>query len=127
MAGSDFDEGVSPIVGTLLMVAITVVVAATVWFSVSAIEKKTEHAPAISFYKDPGGPSLIVVQVEEGVDWGEFEFEGSCAPTITLNGGSSPTAGVDVEPGDTLTCQPGQDLIIIASRPNQQVYSTTFA
>lgn len=121
------DEGVSPIIGTILMVAITVVVAAVVWVTVSAIEKKTEPAPAIAFYKDPSGPSVMVVRVEPGVDWAnEIAFRGTCAPT--LNGAPFPdNPGTTIHPGDILTCEPGETLIIIATKPNQKLYETTFA
>lgn len=56
-------SGVSPIVGTLLVVAIPMVTTAVLWLTISGIEKKTEQAPSISFYKGPGGPSIIVVRV----------------------------------------------------------------
>ena len=123
------DEAVSPIVGTLLVVAMTVVVAGGLFITVIGINEKGESAPLIVFRRDQVANEIEVVRVESGVDWTiHLRFEGTCVPDLRLNGNAMPSApGTTVHPGDVLSgCSPGQDLLIVASRPNQLLLQVAF-
>jgi flagellin-like protein len=64
------DEAVSPVIGVILMVAITVVLAAVVFVLVSNLGKGTDAKPQVGFTKDenganPGG-TLTVATITNG-------------------------------------------------------------
>lgn len=64
------DEAVSPVIAVILMVAITVVLAATVFVLVSDIGSNTSKAaPAVTFRIDEGLDQLIVDTAPPGADW----------------------------------------------------------
>ena len=136
------DEAVSPVIGVILMVAITVVLAAVVFVLVSNLGEGSEAAPNISFNKDSGALTLTVIQAEDA-EWGDFEIEdpdADCAVEVsTNNGGSTFSAGnlgdatYAVEAGDVISldetaagdCE-GQTVRIVHSGTNSLVYETTF-
>ncbi|HEC89883.1 MAG TPA: type IV pilin [Thermoplasmatales archaeon] len=74
------DEAVSAVIGVILMVAITVAIAATVYVYVSGmIGTSPQSAPNIQFVKDDVNNKLTVAKAEPGnVDWSDLE--------ISLNG-----------------------------------------
>lgn len=51
---------------------------------------------------------------------------GTCNPMLNGNPYPPPT-GTYVQPGDTLTCESGESLQIIATKPNQKIYEATFS
>jgi flagellin-like protein len=64
------DEGVSAVIGVILMVAITVAIAATVYVYVSGmIGGTTEKTPSISFTKSDAYNTLTVVAADTGLNW----------------------------------------------------------
>lgn len=64
------DEAVSPVIAVILMVAITVVLAATVFVLVSDIGGNTgSAAPVISFTVDEGTDRLTVSSAASNADW----------------------------------------------------------
>src|SRR5687767_3704005 len=79
------EEAVSPVVGVILMVAITVVLAAVVFVLVNQLGGASEKAPDMGFTKDNSGATISVIKAPVGNDaivyidglfWG-----GDCAVT----------------------------------------------
>jgi flagellin-like protein len=122
------DEAVSPVIGVILMVAITVVLAATVFLLVNTFNEEREAPPTLPVMQKTGD-RVTVVRAEPDLDWVEhFRVGGTCAPTLTLNGASWPEeAGTPLRPGDVLRgCTSGQTLTIVHIPSDILVYSTTF-
>ena len=118
------DEAVSPVIGVILMVAITVVLAAVVFVLVSNLGEGSESAPNISFNKDSADLTLTVVQAEDA-EWGDFDVSTDQGDICV-----APTSG-QVEAGDLIDCSAGSTLssvtVTITHTPtNSLVYSTTF-
>lgn len=75
------EEGVSPVIGVVLMVAITVVLAAVVFYVVTSLsDDAPTAAPSVTFHKD--GDKLVVVSGPVGLEWAEFDVTG-CASVPT--------------------------------------------
>lgn len=110
------DEAVSPVIGVILMVAITVVLAAVVFVLVSNLSGGGEDNPEIGFSKNSGAGTLTVVSVN---------FDGPVAwADIDVNGCTQPTTG-DVTAGDQLTSCSG-DVTVSYTPNNALIYDTTF-
>lgn len=117
MADARSDEGLSPVVGTLLLFLIVAAIAASVWFMVSRVtdDAEIEDAPEIGFTLGANDPSVRVVQAPaapDELDWFEdLVLGGECSPT--LNGAAFPSApGVPVRANDVLGCAWGEELSI---------------
>ncbi len=83
-------EAVSAVIGVILMVAITVAIAATVYVYVSGmLGTGADKAPDITFQK--GSNYLQVISKSENVSWN----------TLQVSGGSPPSGYV--EPGQKIT------------------------
>ena len=122
------DEAVSPVIGVILMVAITVVLAAVVFVLVSNLGEGSESAPNISFNKDSAEGTLTVVQAEDA-DWGDFTVSG--CDSVDSDGDGVDTDTLDstntdkVDAGDFLSDCSG--VVRITHRgTNSLVYETTF-
>ena len=64
------DGGVSAVIGVILMVAITVAIAATVYVYVSGmIGGTTERTPTIIFNKDESANTLTVTSTDARISW----------------------------------------------------------
>ncbi len=88
-------SGVSPVIGVILMVAVTVVLAAAVFTIVGRMASNQQAAPQMQFTTDDQGASWLLIAAPNGLDWSEF----------TVTGCTVPTGSVDA--GDTLTgCTP---------------------
>jgi flagellin-like protein len=69
------DEAVSPVIGVILMVAITVVLAAVVFMLVMNLSKNnTNSSPTISFSQSKN--NLTVISATSGVVWYDLEVNG---------------------------------------------------
>ncbi len=69
------DEGVSAVIGVILMVAITVAIAATVYVYVSGMMGgTTARTPSIAFTKDEAENTLTVVSADPGLDWADVNI-----------------------------------------------------
>ena len=69
------EEGVSAVIGVILMVAITVAIAATVYVYVSGMMGgAAEKAPTVTFTKDESLDTLTVVQADSGIDWSDISM-----------------------------------------------------
>ena len=123
------DEAVSPVIGVILMVAITVVLAAVVFVLVSNLGEGSESAPNISFNKDSADRTLTVVQAEDA-EWGDFAISPDDDCTA-MRGGNTLTATDTIEAGDVIDCSDNTDTsftVTITHTPtNSLVYSTTFS
>lgn len=84
------EEAVSPVIGVILMVAITVVMAALVFVLVSDLTEFGDPAPDVQFVRDSG--DLVVFKAPSGLDWSEFTVNGCTAPTGALDAGDRLTA-----------------------------------
>ena len=115
------DEAVSPVIGVILMVAITVVLAAVVFVLVTKLAgNQKEQAPTISFSRvdasSTTGGTLTVVSVQgPAITWGEVCVKGNGANagpagSSSLCGTASATctysalATATVTAGDIITC-----------------------
>jgi flagellin-like protein len=83
------DEAVSPVIGVILMVAITVVLAAVVFVLVSNLGGDSNTAPAISWNKNESSDELSVVTASSNADWANLEISFSAAGGYRLNGGDA--------------------------------------
>lgn len=108
-------NAVSPVIAVILMVAITVVLAATVFVLVSDISQHTATVgPAVSFQEEKAKGNLTVTQAPEGLNWSDFDIDGCSA---------LPTG--QVEAGDKLSGCDGE--VSIRHKPsNSLTYKGTF-
>jgi flagellin-like protein len=64
------DEAVSPVIGVILMVAITVVLAAVVFVLVSNLSKNSNTAaPNVTFNQDNSAHTLTIVSADAAANW----------------------------------------------------------
>lgn len=105
------ENAVSPVIAVILMVAITVILAATVFVLLTNL-KPENPAPAISFTK--GQNDLTVSKAPTGISWTDIHVTGCTKPT---NG--------NVTAGDTLTSCNGT-VKIIHLPTNTLLYETRF-
>ena len=100
------EHAVSAVIGVILMVAITVAIAATVYYYVTTMMPKTGgSAPSFQLSKDETEDKLVVVQAGEGADWARIGiFTDFTNSTITikyaLNNDSVVNSDVSKEPGN---------------------------
>jgi len=92
------ERAVSAVIGVILMVAITVAIAATVYVYVSGmIGTSPESAPSLQFVKDASQMTLTVAQADtSNILWADFEVvnaTGTYAVTVFGITATSVTAG----------------------------------
>ncbi len=117
------EEAVSPVIGVILMVAITVVLAAVVFVLVSDLGDTKDVPPTVTF--DKSGGVLRVIGADADADWNDIQMvvggHSSCTATASAGGATatpatspaarvSATADTPVSAGDkiTLTADVGQ-------------------
>jgi len=111
------DEAVSAVIGVILMVAITVAIAATVYVYVSGMMGgAAEKAPTITFTKDESLDTLTVVQADVGISWSDV-FMNATGTTGTLGYDNTHGMTGEVTAGDTIDFSTGSaacggDLVI---------------
>jgi len=105
---------VSPVIAVILMVAITVVMAAVVFVLVSDIGGQNESAPNIGFTKE--GDGLMVTSVDRVVSWGDLVVTG--CDTV-------PSDNETVDAGDRVTDCDG-DVLVVHRGSNTLLYLTKF-
>lgn len=115
----DFRENrfaVSPVIAVILMVAITVVLAATVFVLVSDLGNVNRPAPQISWAKDGAGRTLTVSSASDShLAWADFNVTG--CTTV-------PTSG-NVTAGNVISGCSGT-VKIVHKPTNALVYETDF-
>src|ERR1051325_10433853 len=80
------EEAVSPVIAVILMVAITVVLAATVFVLVSDIGSKTQkNAPQIGWADDEVGDKMTVSQAPAQVFWHDMQIKMTVAGKFAKN------------------------------------------
>jgi archaeal type IV pilus assembly protein PilA len=111
------DEAVSPVIGVILMVAITVVLAAVVFVLVNNLGEGAESAPVISFTKSESADSLSIVTASGGADWGRLSITLNAAGKVhdeeiaQSTDGTAATANTAMDiPGHTGAVLAGQSL-----------------
>ncbi|HLF16186.1 MAG TPA: type IV pilin N-terminal domain-containing protein [Candidatus Thermoplasmatota archaeon] len=80
------DEAVSPVIGTILMVAITVVLAAVVLVLVNGTNGNGDSAPPVAMQRDEASDQVEVVRGSGDADWSLVEIRSSEALRFALNG-----------------------------------------
>ena len=93
------DEAVSPVIGVILMVAITVVLAAVVFVLVTKLSgNNTDNTPSIGFNSSTAAKSVTVTSADPGTTWGQIKAKVTCSagnPVLTRNTSAvTLTAGV---------------------------------
>ena len=98
------ERAVSAVIGVILMVAITVAIAATVYVYVSGmIGTSPESAPTIQFIKDADLKTLTVTQSDTAnIAWSDFEVVNATGVTQAITVYNVALTG-SVTAGDTLT------------------------
>jgi flagellin-like protein len=107
----DDDQAVSPVIGVILMVAITVVLAAVVFVLVSNLSKNSNTAaPNITFNQDASAHKLTIVSADASANWQNVKetITGGC--NVKLNSGATMASGTSIttssaaiSAGDVLT------------------------
>lgn len=114
--------GVSAVVGTVMLVAIGLLLAAGTFLMVQRLgPDEIERAPDVGFGVESANSQVSILKAPAGIaalDWfDDLRVTGSCTPL--LNGNPFPTAsGTPVAAGDVLSCAPGEDLRIASSDAN---------
>jgi flagellin-like protein len=80
------EEAVSPVIGVILMVAITVVLAAVVFVLVSDLGNTDEAAAAVSFSKDEGTDRIEVISAASSADWNRLSIRITSGTTSDATG-----------------------------------------
>ncbi len=112
------DEAVSPVIGVILMVAITVVLAAVVFVLVGNLTDTSESAPSITFTYSDSAFTARVTTADTGLTWSQFDvFCGTTEQT-------APAANVTA--GQQFTCATGQTFSVIHLGTNTEIASHKF-
>jgi flagellin-like protein len=121
------DEAVSPVIGVILMVAITVVLAAVVFVLVSNLSKTSNSAPQVSFSADDTARTLTVVSAPApAINWSDVSIGGTCTG-YKLNGGTAGTTTGTIKGGDVISaCTTGQSISFTHTATNTLLYTHTF-
>jgi flagellin-like protein len=94
------NEGVSPVIGVILMVAITVVLAAVVFILVGNINAGTEYPVAIGISRDDG--TFTITTVDDEIAYSDLIIkDNGVAQTYTVNGVAASMLQI-MEPGDVI-------------------------
>jgi flagellin-like protein len=112
------DEAVSPVIGVILMVAITVVLAAVVFVMVNNLGDQAEPAPPMSFSRDVSNSEVMLVRGPTGLDWSHITVTG-CTDWVQPASGLV-SAGTKIGP-----CEAGDTVTIIHNASNTLLYQTT--
>jgi hypothetical protein len=131
---------VSPVIGVILAVGITVTLGAIVYLVSTNLTSSSQHqhvAPRIGFLRIASGLQVASSPTSPAVDWlADIRPTGTCYTNGhlmltpeggTLAGYSSTPAGTKVNPGDLLSgCQQGEDVVLNHVETNTVVYTYQF-
>ena len=123
------ERAVSAVIGVILMVAITVAIAATVYVYVSGMLGGTQNkAPSMAWNK--GTTTLTLVSADSGLNWPNFKA--TFTTTTALLGATALTSGNafpagTVTAGDTITITGTGTLTIIHTPTNTLMGTWTFS
>jgi len=80
------DEAVSAVIGVILMVAITVAIAATVYVYVSGMIGVQQKVPTVQFLADEDDDRLGVINTDADVYWDNIAIRSTGSVNISVNG-----------------------------------------
>ena len=93
---SAHDEAVSPVIGVILMVAITVVLGAVVFVMARQMAQTNDQAPTVQFLRDDTNGQLLIIQAFRPVDLTLLEVQTSDDTHFVFDGeadsGDTPAA-----------------------------------
>ncbi len=89
------DEAVSAVIGVILMVAITVAIAATVYVYVSGMIGVQQKVPTVQLLADEDDDRLSVINTDADVYWDNLAIRVTGACTIRVNGECLLTSGTN--------------------------------
>jgi len=89
------DEAVSAVIGVILMVAITVAIAATVYVYVSGMIGVQQKVPTVQMLADEDDDRLSVINTDADVYWDNLAIRSTGACTIKVNGECLATGGTN--------------------------------
>ncbi|MFB6080561.1 MAG: type IV pilin [Haloferacaceae archaeon] len=118
------DRAVSPVIGVILMVAITVILAAVIGTFVLGLGQNVQSTPQASFSFDFNGTHDVVV-AHEGGD--KLNKDNSASVKVTSDSGSPEDWGLPVAAGDThkYTNYSGNDTVrVVWYGPNNESSAT---
>lgn len=116
------DSGVSPVIGVILMVAITVVLAAVVVVLVSDMAKnQSTEVIDLAVSHDSGDNSYTIIKAPLELAYDDLTLSG--CTTLTRGGVAINTATADVLAGDKISGCTGQ-LTIVYEPTNQLLYKS---
>ena len=108
------ERAVSAVIGVILMVAITVAIAATVYVYVSGMVGGTKKmAPSIMFSKDEAADRIIVATTDSGVPWSSLQLRSSAHAWFLVNAEVAVATGTELVK-DTLKAIPATSPVNIA-------------
>ncbi|MFC6951938.1 type IV pilin N-terminal domain-containing protein [Halorubellus litoreus] len=115
------EDAVSPVIGVILMVAITVILAAVIGAFVLGIGGSQEQTPQASFsYEAPSGGGAVDVTHQGGdsIDASNIQFGGAVSPAVDPSSTPSEwTAGTTLT-ASSGTWNPGDSVTVIWSSPS---------
>ncbi len=128
------DEAVSPVIGVILMVAITVVLGAVVFLLATNLSKGPEDKPQVGFYKDErgsvAGGSLTVATITNGpIAWANIQLGGTatgCYYDTTTAASTTVLPSGNMAAGDQITCSVPGTITISDSATDTLLYSGAF-
>ena len=102
------ERAVSPVIGVILMVAITVILAAVIGAFVLGLGGETQETPQVSLsFSQDGSDVTVSHRGGDGVPFDDLEARGAASGDVTGNGdvftaGDTTTVTADGSEGDTL-------------------------
>lgn len=110
------DEAVSPVIGTILMVAITVILAAVIAAFVFGMGSGVQKTKNVAVTAAQQGTNINVT-LQGGADFQDLEWvNGTVNGNSTCGSGNNGLSGDNVFVGATMTCTgatPGADRVIV--------------
>ena len=125
-------EAVSPVVGTILLVAVAVVLAGVVFlFAGRVADEAPQVAPALVFHADEADNSAVVAGTGSNIPWRDVRVTG-CDYSVLDGAGVALDLLLDpdaeVQGGQRLVgCQAGETLTIVHVPSNSLLYQHRFS
>ena len=93
------EKAVSAVIGVILMVAITVAIAATVYlYMASRVDEAPNETPVINFFSDDAENTIYVVSYNNQIDWDDINMTATNNTNTFYDHGQNGVLGV----GDTI-------------------------
>jgi len=98
------ERAVSAVIGVILMVAITVAIAATVYVYVSGMLGGTQNkAPSMAFNKETTPTKkIMLVSADSGMQWDDFTISYTGVSGVRLNGATAWVSGAAGSAADVI-------------------------